>query len=147
ARDTLRLEAGLPLHGHDIGPETTPIEAQLAFAIARSRRLDGAKAGGFPGAEVILQQLAHGVRRKLIGLLSPESIPIRPPAAIIDALDQDVGIVTSGTVSPTLGNPILLAYVDSQALTAETALSARVRDKRPLVMRTKLPFVPKRYRR
>ncbi len=147
ARDTLRLEAGLPLHGHDIGPETTPIEAQLAFAIARSRRLDGAKAGGFPGAEVILQQLAHGVRRKLIGLLSPESIPIRPPAAIIDALDQDVGMVTSGTVSPTLGNPILLAYVDSQALTAETALSARVRDKRPLVMRTKLPFVPKRYRR
>ena len=81
ARDTLRLEAGLPLHGADIGPDTTPVEAQLAFAIAKSRRVDGPKAGGFPGAEIILQQLAHGVERKLVGLDSPESIPIRPPAA------------------------------------------------------------------
>jgi aminomethyltransferase len=147
ARDTLRLEAGLPLHGHDIGPDTSPVEAQLAFAIARSRRLDGAKAGGFPGAEAILQQFAHGVERKLVGFTSSAGIPIRPPAAIVDGDDQVVGTVTSGTMSPSLGHPILLAYVDAGALRDDGALSARVRDKRPAVARTKLPFVPKRYKR
>ncbi len=147
ARDTLRLEAGLPLHGNDIGPETTPVEAQLAFAIARSRRLDGAKAGGFPGAENILQQFAHGAPRKLVGFTAEDNIPIRPPAAIVDAADRVVGRVTSGTVSPSLGRPILLAHVDSEALAEGLALSARVRDKLPVVTRTRLPFVPKRYKR
>ncbi len=148
ARDTLRLEAGLPLHGADIGPETTPVEAQLAFAIARSRRVDGPKAGGFPGAEIILQQLSHGVSRKLVGLVSPESMPIRPPAEITDGnAETVVGRVTSGTVSPTLNNPIMLAYLSTAAVTGEATLTAQVRGKQPLVIRTKLPFVPKRYKR
>ena len=147
ARDTLRLEAGLPLHGSDIGPDTTPVEAQLAFAITKSRRVDGPKAGGFPGAEVILSQLTHGVRRKLVGLVSPEAVPIRPPSAIHDANDSAVGTVTSGTVSPTLNNPIMLAYLDATTATGTSTLTAQVRGKQPVVIRTKLPFVPKRYKR
>lgn len=147
ARDTLRLEAGLPLHGADIGPTTTPVEAQLAFAIAKSRRVDGPKAGGFPGAEIILQQLSHGVGRKLVGLVSPESVPIRPPSAIHGANGSPVGTVTSGTVSPTLNNPIMLAYLETSAVTGDSPLTAQVRGKQPLVLRTKLPFVPKRYKR
>ncbi|MGE0312546.1 MAG: glycine cleavage system aminomethyltransferase GcvT [Lautropia sp.] len=147
ARDTLRLEAGLPLHGADIGPDTTPIEAQLGFAIAKSRRLDGAKAGGFPGAETVLSQLAHGVSRKLVGLISPQSVPVRAGASIVAADGVVVGRVTSGTVSPTLGNPVMLAYVETTTLAADTPLAAQVRDKRPLVISSKLPFVPKRYKR
>lgn len=147
ARDTLRLEAGLPLHGADIGPTTTPVEAQLAFAIAKSRRVDGPKAGGFPGAEIILQQLSHGVGRKLVGLVSPEAVPIRPPSTIHDANGSPVGTVSSGTVSPTLNNPIMLAYLETSAVTGDASLTALVRGKQPLVMRTKLPFVPKRYKR
>ena len=147
ARDTLRLEAGLPLHGADIGPDTTPVEAQLAFGIAKTRRLDGAKAGGFPGAETILSQFAHGVSRKLCGLISPQAVPVRPGTAILDAKGEGVGRVTSGTVSPTLGNPIMLAWLDVGVTTGDEPLAAQVRDKRPLVIRSSLPFVPKRYKR
>ncbi len=153
ARDTLRLEAGLPLHGNDIGPERTPVEAGLAFAIPKSRRGGGAKAGGFPGAAPLLRQLEVGTARKLVGLLSDESIPIRSHAVIVDAQDRSVGEVTSGTVSPTLGKPVMLAYVDRGLLpdrgsSADApALRATVRDKRPGVRVVPLPFVPKRYKR
>jgi aminomethyltransferase len=147
ARDTLRLEAGLPLHGSDIGPETTPVEAQLSFAIAKSRRSDGPKVAGFPGAEVVLNQLAHGAPRRLVGLASAESVPIRAHAAIVDADEREVGEVTSGTVSPSLGHPVMLAYLQTDEAKADTPLRARVRDKRPVVDRTRLPFVPKQYKR
>ncbi|MEI7445401.1 MAG: glycine cleavage system aminomethyltransferase GcvT, partial [Burkholderiales bacterium] len=144
ARDTLRLEAGLPLHGNDITPSTTPVEAGLAFAIPKSRRTGGAKAGGFPGSATVLAQLADGPARRLVGLVSPEAIPIRSHAAIVGADDAAVGEVTSGTVSPTLGRPVMLAYVQAAVLAAGGALRASVRDKRPTVEVTKLPFVPKR---
>ncbi len=147
ARDTLRLEAGLPLHGNDISPTTTPVEAGLAFAIPKSRRSGGAKAGGFPGAAPILAQLADGPARRLVGLVSGEAIPIRAHAAILDASDTPVGEVTSGTVSPTLGRPVMLGYVRADVLAAGGALRAAVRDKRPSVEVVRLPFVPKRYRR
>jgi aminomethyltransferase len=146
ARDTLRLEAGLPLHGADIGPATTPVEAGLAFAIPKSRRAGGAKAGGFPGAAPILAQLADGPARRLVGLVSSEAIPIRAHAAILDAADAPVGEVTSGTVSPTLGRPVMMAFVRTAALDGRP-LRAAVREKRPVVEVAKLPFVPKRYRR
>jgi len=149
ARDTLRLEAGLPLHGNDISARSTPVEAGLAFAIPKSRRTEGAKAGGFPGAETILRQLAEGPRRRLVGLVSHESIPIRAHAPIVDADDNTVGAVSSGTVSPTLGHPITLAWIDRVALdrAAVSPLRAVVRDRRPSVQVTPLPFVPKRYKR
>jgi aminomethyltransferase len=146
ARDTLRLEAGLPLHGNDISPSTTPVEAGLAFAIPKSRRAGGTKAGGFPGAATILGQLADGPSRRLVGLASADAIPIRAHAPILDASDAPVGEVTSGTVSPTLGRPVMLAYVAAAALDGRP-LRASVRDKRPAVGIAKLPFVPKRYKR
>ena len=173
ARDTLRLEAGLPLHGNDISQTTTPVEAALQFAIPKSRRAAGAKAGGFPGSAVVLEQLAQGASRKLVGLISDEAIPIRSHAAIVNAQGQVVGEVTSGTVSPSLGKPVMLAYLHRSALNlgaqsgavaeavtvagtiaaagtvAVTAagLHAVVRDKRPLVKVIALPFVAKRYQR
>ena len=155
ARDTLRLEAGLPLHGNDISPTISPIEAQLGFAIAASRRLpkknaDGSlttpgKTGGFPGSSTVLRQLAEGASRKLVGLTSKEPVPIRAHARIVNASGRAVGEVTSGTISPSLGVPVMLALVDIEALTGP--LSAIVRDKELAVEITKLPFVPKRYKR
>jgi len=147
ARDTLRLEAGLPLHGNDISPATTPVGAGLAFAIPKSRRAGGAKAGGFPGAAAVLGDFARGPTRKLVGLSSSEAIPIRAHAKLVDPAEREVGEVSSGTVSPTLGRPVMLAWVDTQALADGLALRAVVRDKRPAVTVTALPFVPKRYRR
>ena len=143
ARDTLRLEAGLPLHGNDISPTTSPVEAGLSFAIPKSRRADGALAGGFPGAGTVLAQLAQGPSRKLVGLISPDSIPIRSHASLLDANGISVGEVTSGTVSPSLGKPIMLAYVSTGAQPVQAA----VRDRRPAVQTVPLPFVPKRYKR
>ena len=160
ARDTLRLEAGLPLHGQDISPTISPIEAGLGFGIAPSRRpakssndsgnsageqVVSPKLGGFPGAEPILEQIRKGSPRKLIGLISKEPVPIRAHAVIVDAKGDPVGEVTSGTVSPSLGYPIMLALVQSQAV--DLPLFARVRDKTLAVERTRLPFVPKRYKR
>ena len=143
ARDTLRLEAGLPLHGNDITLTTSPVEAGLSFAIPKSRRAGGALAGGFPGAATVLAQLAQGPSRKLVGLISPDSIPIRSHASLLDANGAIAGEVTSGTVSPTLGKPIMLAYVNAGAQPVQAA----VRDRRPAVSTVPLPFVPKRYKR
>jgi aminomethyltransferase len=149
ARDTLRLEAGLPLHGNDISATTNPIEAGLAFAIPKSRRVGGAKAGGYPGAAV-LDAIWSGVApatRKLVGLQSDEAIPVRAHCQIETRPGLIAGEVTSGTVSPSLGKPIMLAFVEVQALAEKLALNAIVRDKRPLVKWVPLPFVAKRYKR
>ncbi|MCL4182003.1 MAG: glycine cleavage system aminomethyltransferase GcvT [Burkholderiaceae bacterium] len=148
ARDTLRLEAGLPLHGSDIDADTTPVESGLAFAIPKSRR-SGAKAGGFPGADTIVAQLAEGTPRRLVGLVSHEQVPIRAHAAIVAPDDRVVGEVTSGTVSPSLGHPVMLARIERGALddAVRAPLRGVVRDRRPGVMPTPLPFVAKRYKR
>jgi aminomethyltransferase len=155
ARDTLRLEAGLPLHGNDISPTVTPIEGSLAFGIAASRRLpktnpDGskttpAKPGGFPGAATVLAHLANGAPRKSVGFVSKEPVPIRAHAKIVKEDGTEVGEVTSGTVSPSLGHPIMLALIQADAL--HESLFAIVRDKKLKLEITKLPFVPKRYKR
>ena len=149
ARDTLRLEAGLPLHGNDISPSVTPIEAGLGFAIPKSRRSGGQKAGGFPGAQALLRQMADGAHRKLVGLSSYDPVPVRPHAQIVDSQDQVVGEVTSGTVSPSLGRPVMLAMLDAEVIreSGNTTLKAVVRDRRPVVHLTPLPFVAKRYKR
>jgi aminomethyltransferase len=146
ARDTLRLEAGLPLHGNDISPTVTPVEAGLAFAIPKSRRTGGAKAGGFPGATTVLAQLADGPPRRLVALVSGDAVPVRAHATVLDASDTPVGEVTSGTVSPTLGRPVMLALLERDALDGR-ALRAVVRDRRPALEIVKLPFVAKRYKR
>lgn len=146
ARDTLRLEAGLLLNGQDMNEQTTPREAGLAWAIARSRRAAGAKAGGFPGAEIVLREEREGVRRHLVGLEGVERVPVRHGAPLVDVAGREVGVVTSGTVSPTLDRPIMLGYV-TRDVTDDAELFAIVRDRPHRVALTPLPFVPKRYKR
>jgi aminomethyltransferase len=143
ARDTLRLEAGLHLYGQDMDADTSAVEASLGWAIAPSRRAGGRKEGGFPGAGVYLLQAREGTTRRLVGLIGDEPIPIRHGAALVDSDNKHVGIVTSGTVSPSTQRAIMLGYVTSKS----EHLFAVVRGARRPVRITKLPFVPKRYKR
>lgn len=149
ARDSLRLEAGLPLHGNDISPDVTPVQAGLKFAIAPSRRPQGKRAGGYPGADVVGQELTHGTTHQLVGLTSFDNVPVRAGAGIVDANGVAAGVVTSGTVSPCLNRPVMLARLQTEALDdqRETRLAAVVRNKRPAVVVSSLPFVAKRYKR
>jgi aminomethyltransferase len=141
ARDTLRLEAGLHLYGQDMNADTTVLEARLGWAIARSRRAGGKKEGGFPGADVYLRQTRDGVRKKLQGLVGDENVPIRHDSLLVSE-EGEVGVVTSGTISPSLQKPIMLGYVNTGA---PENLFAMVRGARRAVKSAKLPFVPKRY--
>jgi len=144
ARDTLRLEAGLPLHGSYMSPGVTPLEAGLVFGIAPSRRPSGAKAGGYPGAEALAGQWGSPARR-LIAFSSREPVPIRAHAPIQTEAGEPVGEVTSGTVSPSLGYPIGMALVKAEF--AGSALRAEVRGRALALTAERLPFVPKRYKR
>jgi len=145
ARDTLRLEAGLHLYGQDMDERTTALEASLAWAIAPSRRAGGRKEGGFPGADVYLRQAREGTARRLVGLVGMDPAPIRHGAPIVDSANREAGVVTSGTVSPSTQRAIMLGYVGVKSLDNE--LFALVRDARRPVRITKLPFVPKRYKK
>ncbi len=146
ARDTLRLEAGLCLYGHDIDTKTTPVEAALAWAIQKVRRPGGARAGGYPGASTIASQLERGVAIKRVGLVGLERVPVREGAPL-HAGGHALGHVTSGTMSPTLGKPVAMAYVAANHAQPEHELHADVRGK-PQPMRVQaMPFVPHRYRR
>ncbi|WP_286914329.1 MULTISPECIES: glycine cleavage system aminomethyltransferase GcvT [unclassified Pseudomonas] len=147
ARDSLRLEAGLCLYGHDMDTHTTPIEASLLWAISKVRRADGARAGGFPGAEAIFAQQQQGVARKRVGLLPQERTPVREGAEIVDATDKVVGKVCSGGFGPTLGAPLAMGYVDIEHGAIDTPLFARVRGKKVALKVSKMPFVPQRYYR
>lgn len=146
ARDTLRLEAGLHLYGQDMDAETSVCSAALGWAIAGARRAGGAKEAGFPGAQTTLREMRDGCARRLVGLLGVDPVPVRSGAAIVDADGAERGTVTSGTVSPSLGKPVMLARLES-ALAPELPLFAVVRGKRHAVSRAQLPFVPKRYKR
>ena len=114
ARDSLRLEAGLCLYGHDIDAATTPIEGALTWAIQKVRRAGGDRAGGFPGADIILGQLASGAPRKRVGLLPEGRAPMREGVEIFDAAEggSNVGQVTSGGFGPTVGGPVAMGYVE-----------------------------------
>jgi aminomethyltransferase len=145
ARDTLRLEAGLCLYGHDIDATTTPIEAGLAWAIQKVRRADGARAGGYPGAAILARQFAEGVAKKRVGLLGLERAPVREGASLLDAAGEAIGRVTSGTVAPGLGQPIALAYVATAHALTGSIVQAEVRGKRQPMRVVTLPFSPHRY--
>ena len=145
SRDTLRLEAGLCLHGNDIDPTTTPIEASLNWAIQKVRRAGGARAGGYPGAAVIAAQLADGPARRRVGLTGLERVPVRPGTAIVDASGAVLGTVTSGTLAPTANQPIAIAYLPSAHAAPGTDVWAEVRGKRVPMRVSTLPFVPNRY--
>jgi len=147
ARDSLRLEAGLCLYGHDMNTDTTPVEASLLWAISKVRRADGARAGGFPGAETIFAQQQQGVSRKRVGLLPQERTPVREGAEIVDQDGTVIGNVCSGGFGPTLGAPLAMGYVDSAQAALDSEVWAIVRGKRVPLKVSKMPFVPQRYYR
>jgi aminomethyltransferase len=142
ARDSLRLEAGLPLYGHDMNPEIDPIEGSASFAVSKRRREEG----GFNGADRILKALADGPLRKLVGFAVDGKMPVRE-GAVIYAGHGEVGVVTSGGFAPSIGAPIAMGYVASAHIAPGTQLEAEVRGKRvPLTVAT-MPFIPHRYHR
>jgi aminomethyltransferase len=147
ARDSLRLEAGLCLYGHDLDPNTSPVEGSLLWALSKARRADGARPGGYPGAEVILGQIASGVARKRVGLRPAGRVPVREGAELVAADGRKVGVVTSGGFGPTLEAPVAMGYVETALAKPGTALSAIVRGKPVPVEVAGMPFVPQRYYR
>ncbi|SEN11100.1 aminomethyltransferase [Pseudomonas sp. ok272] len=147
ARDSLRLEAGLCLYGHDMNADTTPIEASLLWAISKPRRADGARAGGFPGAETVFAQQQNGVSRKRVGLLPQERTPVREGAEIVNDAGEIIGHVCSGGFGPTLGGPLAMGYLDTAHTALESQVWAIVRGKKVPMLVSKLPFVPQRYYR
>jgi len=149
ARDSLRLEAGLCLYGFDLDETTTPVEAALEGTIAKVRRVGGARAGGFPGAETILQQLANGVARRRVAL-RPQGRALVRGGSRLFRTESDVapvGLVTSGGFGVSLGAPIAMGYVAISAVARGAQLFAEVRNKRLPVVVTDLPFIPPRYKR
>ncbi|HSE79119.1 MAG TPA: glycine cleavage system aminomethyltransferase GcvT [Alphaproteobacteria bacterium] len=143
ARDSLRLEAGLCLYGHDIDTTTTPIEAGLAWAIGKRRRAEG----GFPGAQVILRQLAVGPSRRRVGILPEGRAPAREHTKILDAGGASIGEVTSGGFGPTVNHPVAMGYVAAAKAGEGAAVNLVVRDVPRSARIVKLPFVPQRYYR
>ena len=143
ARDSLRLEAGLPLHGHDIDPTTSPVEGALTFALSKSRK----ERAGFPGADRILKELADGPARVRVGLHVKEGAPAREGAEIADADGTVVGKVTSGGPSPTLGHNIAMGYVPPHLSALGTDLKVIVRGKPAAATVIAMPFVAQRYYR
>jgi aminomethyltransferase len=149
ARDSLRIEAGLCLYGSDIDESTTPVEAGLEWAIQKVRRGDGARAGNFSGADVVLEQLERGAPRYRVGLKPRERTPVRAGVLLYaDASEsQSVGTVTSGTFGPSAAGPVAMGNVPSSLSALKTLLFADVRGNRLPVEVTELPFVPHRYKR
>ena len=143
ARDTLRLEAGLCLYGHDIDETTNPIEAGLVWTIGKRRRAEG----GFPGAEAILKQLAEGPRRRRVGIRPDGRAPAREGTEIQDPSGRDIGRITSGGFGPSVGAPIAMGYVDAAHRADGTSLALIVRDVPRPAHVAPLPFVPTRYYR
>ena len=142
ARDSLRLEAGLPLYGHDMNPELEPVEANAAFAISKRRRAEG----GFAGSDRILKALANGPARRLVGLSVEGKMPVREGAPIFVG-EAQVGVITSGGFGPSVGAPIAMGYVDAAHNAVGTMLAAEVRGKRVSITVANLPFIPHHYHR
>ena len=143
ARDSLRLEAGLCLYGHDLDEGTSPVEAGLAWTVARRRRSEG----GFPGAARILGELARGPARRRVGLRPEGRTPAREGARILDRMGLAVGVVTSGGYGPTVAGPIAMGYVPAAHAAPGTRLAVAIRDRQVPAEVAALPFVPHRYRK
>jgi aminomethyltransferase len=148
ARDSLRLEAGLCLYGHDIDTHTTPVEADLRWAIQKARR-EGARAGGFPGADTILGQFTHGTPRKRVGLHPQGRAPMREGVDLFasETANTAIGKITSGGFGPTVGGPIAIGYLPTNHTAPGTVVYGELRGKRlPLTVAT-LPFTPPGFKR
>jgi aminomethyltransferase len=147
ARDSLRLEAGLCLYGHELDTETTPVEAALMWSISKERRVDGARAGGFPGAERIFEQAGAGASRKRVGLKVQGRRPTRDGQSVLDSNGEPVGVITSACYGSSLGQPVAMAYVDIRHAALETELLVDARGNSLPVTVSKMPFIPQRYHR
>jgi aminomethyltransferase len=143
ARDSLRLEAGLCLYGHDIDEMTTPIEADLAWTIGKGRRAER----GFPGADTVLRQLREGTARKRVGIRPEGRTPAREDTAIVDPQGNRIGRVTSGGFGPSVGGPVAMGYVDRAHVAEGTAIELLVRGVPRPARTVRLPFIPTRYYR
>ena len=141
ARDSLRLEAGLCLHGHDITPQTTPLEANLGWSISRRRR----EGGGFPGAALLQAQHAQGPQRLRVGIRPEGRAPVREGAVIVDNEGHEIGVVTSGGFSPTLNAPIAMGYVTREHAAVGSAIHLMLRGQMVPARVVALPFVPTNY--
>ncbi len=147
ARDTLRLEAGLCLYGHDINERTSPIEAGLSWAIQKVRRPGGAREGGYPGASVIEGHLRQGTAVKRVGLIGLERVPVREGCRIVDRQGHVLGHVTSGTLGPTVHQPVAMAYLAANHASLHHEVYAEVRGKTLPMRVAPMPFTPHRYHR
>lgn len=149
ARDSLRLEGGLCLYGHDIDTQTTPAQASLNWAIQKIRRTDGKRAGGFPGADIILDELENGASRQRVGLLPEGRAPMREGVELFASADggDPIGQITSGTFGPTVGGPVAMGYVPTQFAADGTQLFGELRGKRLPVKVAPMPFTPANFKR
>jgi aminomethyltransferase len=149
ARDSLRLEAGLCLYGHDIDTTTTPVEAALEWSVQKSRRNGGARAAGFPGAAKILAQFDKGAARRRVGLKAEGRAPVRESAPLFadGTSGEPIGKVTSGGFGPSLNAPVAMGYVPSQLAAVGTTVFAEVRGQRLPLKVSATPFVPNTYKR
>jgi aminomethyltransferase len=149
ARDSLRLEAGLCLYGHDIDTSTTPVEAALEWSIQKSRRQGGARAGGFAGADKILDQLEKGAARRRVGLRPDGRAPVREGAPLFaDASSREqIGAVTSGGFGPSLNAPVAMGYLPAQQASLGGTVFAELRGQRLPLRVAPMPFVPNTYQR
>jgi aminomethyltransferase len=147
ARDSLRLEAGLCLHGHELSPDITPIEAGLNWAIARERRESGSRPGGYPGAEIIHQQLAEGTVSKRVGLRVEGRRPVRADETLLDSAGNEVGVICSDAFGASVGGPVAMAFVQPTCSQVGSDLHVMVRGKRVDLKVVRLPMVPNRYYR
>ena len=149
ARDSLRLEAGLCLYGHDIDTTTTPVEGALEWSIQKSRRSGGARAGGFPGADKILSQFATGAPRRRVGLRPEGRAPVREGAPLFaDATSSEqIGAVTSGGFGPSLNAPVAMGYLPTPQAAPGGTVFAEVRGQRLPLRVAPMPFVPNTYKR
>ena len=149
ARDSLRLEAGMCLYGHDIDTTTSPVEANLNWSIQKVRRTGGARAGGFPGADVILKQLDAGAPRRRVGIKPEGRAPVREAAQLFadETSGQSIGAVTSGGFGPSVNAPVAMGYVPTSLAANGTRLFAEVRGQRLPVSVAALPFSLHHYKR
>ncbi len=149
ARDSLRLEAGLCLYGHDIDTTTTPVEAALEWSVQKSRRSGGARAGGFPGAETILAQFEKGASRRRVGLRAEGRAPVREGALLFagSAAAEPIGKVTSGGFGPSLNAPVAMGYLPSSLAANGSTVFAELRGQRLPMRLAPMPFVPNTYKR
>ncbi len=149
ARNSLRLEAGLCLYGNDIDTSTTPIEAGLNWAIQKVRRTGGARAGGFPGADIVLGQLdgSRFLTRKRVGLIAQERVPVREHVELQNTQGVKIGEVSSGLLGPSANVPVAMGYVDVASASLGTVVNAMVRGKAVPMTVSAMPFVPNRYYR